>query len=96
MKIMPTKKTASQLSEIAIKAVRVRRRKHPGGSKERLSADAVAKEFEGRKQFSTGDIMRTFGAAKDNATAVVAVLRQRSRIEKFGEAPDKTSLWRWV
>ena len=90
------KKSANQLSTIANKAVRTRRRKHPGGSKDSLSADTVTKEFSNRKTFSTGEIMQTFGAAKDNATAVCAILRGRKMTEKAGEAPDGTSLWRWV
>ncbi len=94
---MPTKKkTASQLTEIAERAVQTRRKKHPGGSQEPLSADDVEKAFHRRKTFSTGDIMREFGAAKDNATAVAAVLRSRTLTEKKGTATDGTSLWTWI
>jgi len=91
------KKTQSQLTTIANKAVRTRRRVHPGGGTDRLKADDVEKAFHSRKTFSTGDIMREFDAAKDNATAVTAVLRMRKRIEKAGTAPsDGTSVWRWL
>ena len=94
---MPTpKKTKVQLSTIAAKAVRNRRRAFPGGSAERLNADSVQKAFKGRKSFSTGDIMKEFDAARDNATAVAAVLRARKLTEKIGEAPDGTAVWRWA
>lgn len=90
------KKTEAALSEIANRAVRTRRRKHPGGSTDPLTADSVRTAFAKRKTFSTGDVMREFEAAKDNATAVAAVLRGRKLTEKVGVAPDGTSLWRWV
>jgi hypothetical protein len=90
------KKTASELTTIAARAVRTRRRKHPGGSTDPLCADDVQKAFANRKTFTTGDIMREFGAAKDNVTAVAAVLRSRKLTEKTGVASDGTSSWRWV
>ena len=93
---MPKRKTAHELSNIARRAVRTRRGKHPGGSTERLSSVAVEELFRDRPTFSTGDIMNDFGAAKDNATAVAAVLRIRRLTEKAGTAPDGTSLWRWI
>ena len=91
-----TKKSAKQLTNIALKAVKTRRGKNPGGSTERLTANDVQEAFKRRKAFSTGDIMREFSAAKDNATACAAILRGRKLIEKVGEAADGTSVWRWV
>jgi hypothetical protein len=93
--IMP-KKTKTQLTNIANKAVATRRTTHPGGDTERLSADSVEQTFRRRKSFSTGDIMREFKAAVGNATAVTAVLRGRKLTENAGKAPDGTTLWRWV
>jgi hypothetical protein len=94
---MPTaKKSSKQLTSIALKAVKTRRDKNPGGSTERLTANDVQAAFKRRKSFSTGDVMREFSAAKDNATACAAILRGRKLIEKIGEAADGTSVWRWV
>jgi hypothetical protein len=90
------KANKSELSKIAQKAVRTRRRKHPGGSKERLDANLVEQRFRRHERFTTADIMHEFNAAKDNATAVAAILRLRRLTEKMGTAPDGTSIWRWV
>ena len=89
---MPTKQEVRR-SEAAHKAINTRRKAHPGGSSDRLEADGVAKAFGRRKSFSTGEVMKEFDAAIDNATAVMAVLRARKMIEKAGQAPDGTSLW---
>lgn len=82
-------------SETAHRAVRSRRRKHPGGSRERLSSVQVHEAFRRRKTFSTLDVMTEFGAAKDNVTAVCAVLVGQRLLESAGLAPDDSSLWRW-
>jgi hypothetical protein len=93
---MPKKKSAAALSIIASKAVRTRKKEHPGGSCAKLDANEVRKAFRGRKSFSTGDIMREFGAAVGNATAITAALRARGLTEKVGVASDGTSSWRWL
>ena len=89
-------KSAAKKSTKTGTGVQTRRLKHPGGSDEHLSSKKVKAAFQRRKSFSTTDIMREFGAAKDNATAVAAVLRARNLIEKAGEAPDGSTLWKWV
>ena len=94
---MPTvKKTAHQRTLIAKKGVQSRRKKHPGGDTERLSVDTVEKTFNRRKSFSTLDIMTELGAAKDNATAVCAVLRARNLIKRVGETSNGASIWNWT
>lgn len=90
------KKSAAELSAAARKAVRTRKKNHPGGSDEKLDANAVRKAFRGRKTFSTGDIMKEFGAAVGNATAIAAVLRTKGLTEHVGVASDGTTSWGWV
>lgn len=90
------KKTADKLSTSARKAVRTLRRKHPGGSSQRLDSQEVRKAFRGRGTFSTGEIMKKFGAAVGNATAVAAILSRAGLIKKVGIAPDGTTAWGWA
>jgi hypothetical protein len=89
---MPTKEQIRR-SEAAQKAIRTRRRINPGGSADRLDSALVLKTFGRRKTFSTGEVMKEFDASIDNATAVMAVLSARKKVEKSGQAPDGTSLW---
>ena len=91
-----TPKTPDQLSAIAKKAVRTRRRRYPGGSRAGARATDVEIRLGQLKVFSASDVMSALGVAKDNATAVIAVLSGRRRIEKDGMDPNGESLWRWM
>ena len=91
-----TPKTAVQRSEIALKAVRARRRHLPGGSKKSLSSQQVRDTFAGDDTFSTKDIMNEFGAAVDNAIAVCATLTRQKAIKAVGKAKDRSTIWQWI
>jgi len=91
-----TTSSSSKRRSAAHKAIKTRKKNHPGGSLAKLSADDVQSAFANRKTFSTGDIMKKFGAAVGNATAITAVLRRRGLAEKTGTSPDGTSSWKWI
>lgn len=93
---MTPTKTQDQLSAIAKKAVRTRRRRYPGGSRSSVRAVDVESRLGQNKEFSASDVMVVFGIAKDNATAVIAVLSGRGRIKKSGTGPNGESLWGWT
>ena len=93
---MTKTKTPDQLSAIAKKAVRTRRKRFPGGSRAGASAADVERHLGQRKEFSASDVMGVLGIAKDNATAVIAVLSGRGRIERSGTDPSGESLWCWA
>ena len=96
VKAQKAPKTQTERSEIAQRAVETRRAKHPGGTTERLSSVKVLELFARRNKFTTLQVMERTSTAKDNVTAVCAVLVGQKAIAKSGLGKDGSTQWQWI